>query len=184
MGVLAAILLAAGCSSGDSGTDAAPPDRPATAANAGGLGEGRLVLASVELPFEVDVCFEGAGTDLSPALRVDVEGTGTDSNGRRFGIDIVRTAASNGELIDVVRVRHDDRPAGASYEAQRVNDPATGEVHDLWGDGRTPLLVVSRTGDEIDVRMDDAVFGDYPGGGGDPGIAGTGDMAVTCTAMS
>lgn len=188
-----AAALAAGCSSNGDGagsttTAGGEAERAAEVGDGPGTGTAVLVLDGERTEFAIDTCYWGAGIEPSPDLRMHLEGRweadgeGGDPAHGAAGrtLQVVETEADSGDLIDVIRVRADDGPIGAAIEAQRVLTPATGEVHDLWGEGTTPLWEVSRSGDQLVLRATAVTFGEYPGEGGDARVLGDGDLEVTC----
>lgn len=178
-GIAASMVLSACSSAGESDAVATGATTDVDAAQ--GLGSGLLVLNGEELPFGIDICFEGDDFKLNEALRLHVEGRGEDARGRSYEVQLIRTRTTEDNVIDVIRVRHDGRPVGASHEAQRVHDLRTDEVTDLWGDRTTPLFELARDGYTLTVAAS-AVFGDFPGAGGEPAVLGDGELEATCTA--
>ncbi len=182
-GVLSLALVAGtllGCSSDDEATPDTTGSPDTTLSELAARGTATLTLDDLDLRFDIDTCYRGDGIEPSPDLRLHVEGTSVDDDGVARTLQVVQTESPNGELIDVIRVRPDDGPPGAALEAQRVFTPATGDVHDLWGEGTTPLLDIRQDGDDVVIEARGATFGEFPGGAEDATVRGDGDLDVRC----
>jgi len=179
-----AMLLASGCSSGGDGgggdgDDAGSPDPTAskseTLYEAGHI-RGRV--AGLDVDAEVTLCgARPAPPDERPYNTLQVDAEGTDADGDSYSIQVVQTVLDvPNAVVETISIRWGE----ITWEAQRVHDNDTGEVHDLHGDGTTPLLEIDESDDALEIATTAAYYQFSFSEDVEDGPAGDGSLMIEC----